>query len=258
MKKVSRNYQTGFVGIHTNLLDIERRREKARKVDFLLKKYAPQIQYNTAQCLDIGCAAGLMTSILADFFGYTIGAEYDFMAIRDHPSVNPRGAFICSDAMALPFPKNCLDVIICAQVYEHVPDDTRLVAEMYRVLRPGGVIFFSGPNKAFPIELHYNVPFLQWLPQDTADTLLHLLRKGNHFYERLRTGRELRQLFNQFLIMDASLDVILNSDQFMSRKSFRRFVKWIPVFLWRIILPLVPNFNWILVKPRLDGHEIEI
>ncbi len=69
-------------------------------------------------------------------------------------------------AMPWPFPledESC-DLVICAQVYEHVPDDRRLAEEVYRVLKPGGVVFFSGPNWLFPIEGHYHLPFLHWLP----------------------------------------------------------------------------------------------
>ena len=87
---------------------------------------------------------------LAPHFRYTIGLDYDTVALGAIEEAD-RGAvdFLRGDAMQLALPDECIDVIICAQVYEHVPNDERLFDEVYRVLKPGGIVFFSGPKLAF-------------------------------------------------------------------------------------------------------------
>ncbi|HUT60390.1 MAG TPA: methyltransferase domain-containing protein [Phycisphaerae bacterium] len=52
--------------------------------------------------------------------------------------------YIC-DAAALPVPDASFDVILCTEVLEHVPEPLRVIAEIARVLRPGGRAFLSAP-----------------------------------------------------------------------------------------------------------------
>ncbi len=47
-------------------------------------------------------------------------------------------ADIKADICNLPFEDNSYDVVLCNHVLEHIPDDTRAMEELYRVLRPGG------------------------------------------------------------------------------------------------------------------------
>jgi arsenite methyltransferase len=47
-------------------------------------------------------------------------------------------SFLKADAVRLPFPDNMFDVAVSTQVYEYVPDVPAALADVYRVLRPGG------------------------------------------------------------------------------------------------------------------------
>ena len=49
-----------------------------------------------------------------------------------------RVGFVKADAMALPFAAASFDVAVSTQVYEYVADLSRALAELYRILRPGG------------------------------------------------------------------------------------------------------------------------
>jgi SAM-dependent methyltransferase len=83
--------------------------------------------------LDIGCGnkpylpffAGLATSYLG-------------VDAVDGPRVDAIGV-----AEDLPCEDSSFDVVLCTQVLEHVDDPTRVLAEIYRVLAPGGVLFLS-------------------------------------------------------------------------------------------------------------------
>jgi SAM-dependent methyltransferase len=57
-----------------------------------------------------------------------------------------RGAGCRGDALALPFPDAVFDRVIAAEVLEHIPDDERAIAELARVLRPGGTMAVTVPR----------------------------------------------------------------------------------------------------------------
>ena len=54
-------------------------------------------------------------------------------------------ADIKADITGLPFKDNEFDVIFCNHVLEHIPDDTKAIGELYRVMKPGGFGIFQVP-----------------------------------------------------------------------------------------------------------------
>lgn len=56
------------------------------------------------------------------------------------------GWALAGDGLALPFPDGIFDRIVAAEVLEHVPDDGRAMAELARVLRPGGLLAVTVPR----------------------------------------------------------------------------------------------------------------
>ena len=55
-------------------------------------------------------------------------------------------ADVKADICNLPFSDNSFDVILCNHVLEHIPDDTKAMQELYRVLKPGGWGIFQIPQ----------------------------------------------------------------------------------------------------------------
>jgi len=55
-------------------------------------------------------------------------------------------ADVKADICDLPFKDNSYDVILCNHVLEHIPDDTKAMQELYRVLKPGGYGIFQIPQ----------------------------------------------------------------------------------------------------------------
>lgn len=68
------------------------------------------------------------------------------------------------DGRRLPEADQSFDLAICNSVVEHVPVEQRaaLVAELQRVAKH---VYVQTPAKSFPIEPHFLVPLLQWLPK---------------------------------------------------------------------------------------------
>lgn len=63
----------------------------------------------------------------------------------DVPPGSQRDGVRCEDVQALGFPDACFDLVTHTEVFEHVPDDARGFAELFRVLRPGGSMVFTVP-----------------------------------------------------------------------------------------------------------------
>jgi len=55
------------------------------------------------------------------------------------------GTFIINDATALAFQNGCFDNVLLLDVLEHVADDGACIAEIHRVLKPGGLLFLCTP-----------------------------------------------------------------------------------------------------------------
>ncbi|WP_204346718.1 class I SAM-dependent methyltransferase [Psychroserpens algicola] len=55
-------------------------------------------------------------------------------------------ADVKADICNLPFEDNSYDVILCNHVLEHIPDDTKAMQELYRVMKPGGYGVFQIPQ----------------------------------------------------------------------------------------------------------------
>lgn len=55
-------------------------------------------------------------------------------------------ADVKADICNLPFEDNSFDVILCNHVLEHIPNDTKAMQELYRILKPGGMGIFQIPQ----------------------------------------------------------------------------------------------------------------
>ena len=70
----------------------------------------------------------------------------------------PEGAVI-ADATALPFEEGSVDGVLCSNMLEHTPDAEAVVAEIARVLRPGGWAYVSWTNWYSPWGGHLMAPY---------------------------------------------------------------------------------------------------
>lgn len=55
-------------------------------------------------------------------------------------------ADVKADICDLPFEDNSYDIILCNHVLEHIPDDTKAIQELYRIMKPGGMGIFQIPQ----------------------------------------------------------------------------------------------------------------
>lgn len=100
------------------------------------------------RCLDVGCGDGGTSGVwcqerAASYVGVDV-SEAAVAVARDRGLDARRIA----DASALPFPEDSFDVAVCVEVLEHLFQPQLAVAEIARVLRPGGRLIATVPNVA--------------------------------------------------------------------------------------------------------------
>jgi len=142
-------YFTG--GTKSNYRDYEREAEAAIDEAFMpsVRQYAAFARPRDRQgaCLDIGCAVGFYVERLAGDGWDAHGVDISDYAIARGRA---RGLTTLQVASAdvLPFADARFDFVTAIDVIEHLDPDTaaHCVAEVHRVLRPGGVAFFATPN----------------------------------------------------------------------------------------------------------------
>ena len=102
------------------------------------------------QVLDAGCGMGYGSAQLAEagasrVHGFDCCAEAVAFAARSYS--RPNLSFAVAAADRLPVPDGSYDVYLSFETVEHVEDDLGLLAEAARVLRPGGLLHISTPNR---------------------------------------------------------------------------------------------------------------
>lgn len=234
------------------LYDVEGRTRKAQKIRAMVYDFIGQ-ELSGQRCLDIGCSIGVISSVLAESFGSVIGLDLDASSVQwaQKNNTRPNTCFINANGMQIPFPSGLFDVVICAQCYEHVADAMRLSDEVYRLLKPGGVCIFTGPNRFAIIEDHYGLPFLSWLPRSLADLYLRLSKRGQFYDVNPLAYRELRNLWKKFEIKDYTLPMLREPVKYCIDDEVKGkvWLRDLPEWSLRILLVFVPNYNWILRKP---------
>ncbi len=183
------------------LLDKEYKKAKVMKMLAILDDTKVLDRPEESLAVDVGCSGGLFTSALAPRFTSVAGIDIDPHAIAVASNENPADnlTYLLADSQELPFPDGSVDLIICNHVYEHVPDAAVLFDEIWRVLKPSGICYLGAASRLIPVEPHYHLPFLSWLPKPLAHRYMRVTGKGEYYYEKLRTYWGIRRLTSKFV-----------------------------------------------------------
>jgi 2-polyprenyl-3-methyl-5-hydroxy-6-metoxy-1,4-benzoquinol methylase len=93
--------------------------------------------------LDAGCGMGDLLLRLGDYQAVGIDLSTDYIEIAKERGLDARVGRV----EKLPWPREQFDVVVCADVLEHVLDLNKAVRELLRVLKPGGTLVVRTPNQ---------------------------------------------------------------------------------------------------------------
>ena len=139
--------------------------------------------------LDVGCGGGFSCEFIAARKAQAFGIDQSQNCIAI-AKAHAAGSGLEIDyqsgtAECLPYPANSFDVVLCVDVLEHVADLKQAIAEIHRVLKPGGVFFFDTINRTFKSQL-----IMIWLLEE----ILQEIPRGIHDWKKFIKPEELIDL----------------------------------------------------------------
>lgn len=241
-EEISPRHLAGGVPASAEQLILRRRQR-------LLRPFLPE---NCGHLVDFGCGNGAQTLLLAEFCEHVTGVDVnlDFLAqfgreIAERDLASRVAGLALVDGKILLDPESA-DVVTSFTVLEHVPDEQAALAEMHRVLRPGGVLILSVPNRWWIFETHgCDLP---WLPWNRVPLVSWWPRRWHDRWARARIYR-LREIAalveaagfrveNRFR-MTAPMDMIGN-------KTIRRWARATLFRPDRAVLPIQATENFVV------------
>lgn len=189
---------------------------KGERTVKILKKYKTK----TARLLDCGCGIGLSLYYLSQYFEKSFGVETDKKSLeiakKQFNKLKCKAKLKLYDGEKLPFPDNYFDIVTSMEVWEHAQNPQTMLEEIKRVLKPDGILHITTANKLWPIEPHYKLPFLSYLPYFLADPYVRFSKRAEYYHDiHLPTYGKFKKSVEEFFNVS---DVTLNS--LMSYKEF--------------------------------------
>ncbi|MGS1127734.1 bifunctional 2-polyprenyl-6-hydroxyphenol methylase/3-demethylubiquinol 3-O-methyltransferase UbiG [Rhodanobacter sp. UC4437_H4] len=138
--------------------------------------------------VDVGCGGGILAEALAKHGARVTGIDLSTLSLKVARQHAERGALAIDyreiDVETLAREEaGTFDAVTCMEMLEHVPEPARVIAACARLLKPGGVAFFSTINrnlKAFAFAIV------------AGEYILGLLPRGTHSYRKLIRPTEMR------------------------------------------------------------------
>ncbi len=185
--------------------------------------------------LDIGCGGGFLSNALAEK-GHTvtgIDLSQESLDIAKQYDATNTASYLQADAKMLPFEENSFDIATAMDFLEHIEDPKLVIAEVSRVLKPGGLFFFHTFNKNFFSWLIV-IKGIEWFVQNTP--------KNMHVYDLFIDPKDLTEICSLNRLNVKNLNGI--------RPAFRQKA------LWKLLSTRqVPeDFNFIFTSSLLIAY----
>ena len=187
-----------------------------RRLDMIL---AAAGERAAGRILEDGCGVGMYLARLAREARSVVGLEIEHERGLEALALVER--VVCGAGEQLPFPADHFDLVLSHEVIEHVRNDRDAIAEIVRVLRPGGRLALFCPNRGYPFETHGiywrgsyhfgNIPLVNYLPRSLRDRLAP--------HVRVYSRRDLEALFAGLPVRLVSRTVIFGAyDNIIARR----------------------------------------
>jgi len=112
----------------------------------VILRYLQSLNIENPRILDFGCGTGWLSEMLAKF-GPVTGVDLAESAIATARARCPQGTFFAGDIFKMSLPTEHFDVVVSQEVIAHVPDQVAYIERAADVLKPGGHLIITTPNK---------------------------------------------------------------------------------------------------------------
>lgn len=235
------------------VLDPQDTKRVAHQIMAVLKSANPQLKFLKLNCLDVGSSSGVIARYYAPFFKKTFCIDIDEHAISlgKERYANEKLILKVFDGQHIPYPKSYFDIVILRRVLSSLIKPKKLIEEVYRVLKPGGLCYFEEVNKIRLLEPEYKLPLLAFFPPTITRLVLSLMGIKKYYFGLYRTYWQLKSLLDKFIITDFTPDILKNPAQFKFNRlvPFTPILSRIPFKILSFLTYLSPNFIWVLKKP---------
>jgi 2-polyprenyl-6-hydroxyphenyl methylase/3-demethylubiquinone-9 3-methyltransferase len=166
----SPNADERFVGYYAEQSTSEQTRQRFESVQRVILKLRSELGLaeTMLDIVDLGCGAGTQALAWARnghrVRGVDISAPLIEIARKRAAEASLPVSFHVGSATALPFADGSSDVVLASELLEHLTDWEACLNEAVRVLRPGGVIYFSTTNRLCPMQQEFTLPLYSWYP----------------------------------------------------------------------------------------------
>jgi 2-polyprenyl-3-methyl-5-hydroxy-6-metoxy-1,4-benzoquinol methylase len=117
-----------------------------RRIEVVFDQLLGRESLESLRLLDVGCGTGPF-SLTAAQRGAVVTSLDIGTELLARARAKGVATVLAGDAMALPFTDARFDIVLSSECIEHTADPRRAVVEMLRVLRPGGRLVLTCPNR---------------------------------------------------------------------------------------------------------------
>ncbi|MCK5738087.1 class I SAM-dependent methyltransferase [bacterium] len=218
----------------TNLWELDTRNNRyymdVLRFDRLLELIPPK----TRQILDLGCGDGYLSWLLAKAGHQVTALDISQNRLKKFNELAAEYNITqtIGDIRETGLAAASFDGAVCSEVIEHIPDYERVIAETFRVLRPGGLALFSVPNDETLITL-------------TCPHCLKSFHQNGHLHSF--NTQNLPLIFEkvgfQLIVVKRVRSKIMNQIQYHTHMKYGVMLK----FFDGLLAKLFPNANFYLV-----------
>jgi ubiquinone/menaquinone biosynthesis C-methylase UbiE len=148
------------------------------------------------RALEVGPGSGVYLSLLAGLFAEVVASDIEAAYLKHAEHLchaHPNLRLVADDVTASAMPAQSFDLILCSEVIEHIADSQAALAGMRRLLKPGGMLILSTPQRYSLLEQTAKIAFLPGMIQLVRKIYREPILETGHI--NLMTAREVeRQL----------------------------------------------------------------